>query len=62
MTWTRSFPFQDPVGTYHDDNLQRLDFVLDYGGKIGLRFACALVNNWKEFGGKRFYVQYVSPC
>ena len=45
-SFRRKFPFQTAPGVYNDANLRRLDFVLNYGGSIGLRFVCALVNNW----------------
>jgi mannan endo-1,4-beta-mannosidase len=43
---------------YNDgaSGLQRLDYVLDAAGKLGLKVMLVLTNNWKEFGGMDQYV------
>lgn len=44
-------------GVFEEANLQRLDFVLDYGARVGLRFTLALVNGWPDYGGRLWYVR-----
>lgn len=52
----RPFVITQP-GVFVEANLQRLDFVLDYGAKVGLRFTLALTNSWPDFGGRLWYVR-----
>ncbi|XP_027351986.1 mannan endo-1,4-beta-mannosidase 7-like isoform X2 [Abrus precatorius] len=55
LTVARTWAFND--GAYRA--LQGLDFVISEAGKYGVRLILSLVNNWKDFGGKNQYVQWV---
>ncbi len=50
-------PSHTQPGQYIEANIQRLDFVLHYGARVGLRFTLALVNSWPDFGGRLWYVR-----
>jgi mannan endo-1,4-beta-mannosidase len=45
---------------YNDgaDGLQRLDYVIDKAGQLGIRLVIPFVNNWNDFGGMDQYVRW----
>ncbi|KAL2345552.1 hypothetical protein Fmac_006837 [Flemingia macrophylla] len=46
-------------GSYDEKVFRGLDFVVSEAGKHGVRLILSLVNNWKDFGGKNQYVEWV---
>jgi hypothetical protein len=44
-------------GNWSEEMYQALDWLIYEAGKRDIRIALVLVNNWKEYGGMRWYVQ-----
>lgn len=46
--------------TYEDgpNGLERLDYIVQRAGQLGLRLVIPLVNNWNDFGGMDQYVRW----
>ncbi|TKY61632.1 Mannan endo-1,4-beta-mannosidase 5 [Spatholobus suberectus] len=67
LTVARTWAFSDggyralqvSPGFYDEKVFTGLDFVISEAGKYGVRLILSLVNNWKDFGGKNQYVQWV---
>ncbi|KAG4916749.1 hypothetical protein JHK87_054306 [Glycine soja] len=67
LTVARTWAFSDggyralqvSPGSYDEKVFRGLDFVVSEAGKYGVRLILSLVNNWKDFGGKNQYVQWV---
>ncbi|XP_020212509.1 mannan endo-1,4-beta-mannosidase 1 [Cajanus cajan] len=67
LTVARTWAFNDAgyralqvsPGSYDEQVFRGLDFVVSEAGKHGVRLILSLVNNWKDFGGKNQYVEWV---
>lgn len=67
LTVARTWAFNDGAyralqvspGSYDEKVFRGLDFVISEAGKNGVRLILSLVNNWKDFGGKNQYVEWV---
>ncbi|KAK7397046.1 hypothetical protein VNO78_18213 [Psophocarpus tetragonolobus] len=67
LTVARTWAFSDggyralqlSPGSYDEKVFRGLDFVVSEAGKYGVRLILSLVNNWKDFGGKNQYVEWV---
>lgn len=70
--WNGVTGLQPQPGVYNERMFRALDYVLDACRKRGLRVILVLANNWREYGGKRWYMDqcggghedefFVSPC
>ncbi|QCD98396.1 Glycoside hydrolase superfamily [Vigna unguiculata] len=49
---------QTSPGIYDESVFRALDVVISEAGKYGIRLILSLVNNWKDDGGKKQYVEW----
>lgn len=51
-------PLQYSPGSYNEQMFQGLDFVISEAKNHGIKLILSLVNNYKEYGGKKQYVNW----
>lgn len=52
------YVLQPKAGQFDDSGMERLDYTISQGKKVGLRFVLALVNYWPDFGGMPQYASW----
>ncbi|KAL9234310.1 hypothetical protein vseg_009195 [Gypsophila vaccaria] len=55
-----SAPLQYYPGYYNEQMFQGLDFVVSEANKYGIKLILSLVNNYKDFGGRKQYVEWAN--
>ncbi|XP_009602297.1 mannan endo-1,4-beta-mannosidase 7 [Nicotiana tabacum] len=51
-------PLQYYPGSYNEKMFQGLDFAISEAGKNGMKLILSLANNYKDFGGRKQYVEW----